>query len=602
MKNRNIAAALLLALVFTNLGWWWLRVRPSRAPSNTVTPELRELPDFILLDQNGNAQRLSREAERPAVLLIAHAFDDSVTRDALPRVRALAERFAAHARVWWLNTEALNRTELERRARAEAITQPILMDTSRIVTHALRLERAGTAILLNPRTREVYYRGELSSELEQILQSFQNGRTPPARRAAPPQKNVRGISYRQHIAPLLARKCVACHLGPYPVSLNSYAALKANAPAIRRALYLDQMPPFSADPALGPYHFDNTLKPEQKRRLVLWLEAGLPNDGGGDELLDPSARLTERPPRPIKDPLIYTARPATPVPVPANGEAEYKYAQLGGPAPRDLWITGVNLKTTRPEVMMMASLYVVPSSLDAYTDKALAAQSHHPCFDSSLYLIGAMANDFKKDQTEITRHGIWMLGRPQPIHIGASDASHAIFVRKGSYLILETFRRGNLNAFEDNVEVDFFGRNDAAGLRAIQVYQLKAPTISIPAENLGHREHTIRWRPQRAIALTQVTIHMHLRGRAFKLLERHHDGHTTVLASIPNFVAGLAGNMSVTPIKPIEVSQHSTLIGECEYDNSSLTSPLPSDQPVHFGMTKDGSEMCNLSLHFFNVN
>lgn len=80
------------------------------------------------------------------------------------------------------------------------------------------------------------------------------------------------------VAPLLKRKCCACHRKGLsaPMALDSYAEASAWAEPIREAVEAKRMPPWHADPSIGRWGNDRSLSLEERGLLLAWLDAGCP--------------------------------------------------------------------------------------------------------------------------------------------------------------------------------------------------------------------------------------------------------------------------------------------------------------------------------------
>lgn len=88
------------------------------------------------------------------------------------------------------------------------------------------------------------------------------------------------VSYTRHVAPILARHCVACHKpgSIAPFELDDYDAAAMFSAAIVAATAAREMPPFSADNsgACGSFRDAPWLSDEELATLAAWHEAGAP--------------------------------------------------------------------------------------------------------------------------------------------------------------------------------------------------------------------------------------------------------------------------------------------------------------------------------------
>jgi hypothetical protein len=92
------------------------------------------------------------------------------------------------------------------------------------------------------------------------------------------------VTYSHDVAPILYRKCAACHHPNdiAPMSLVDYKSARPWAKAIREAVRLKRMPPWFADPAIGHYSNDPSLSESERQIITDWVDQGAKEgDPGG---------------------------------------------------------------------------------------------------------------------------------------------------------------------------------------------------------------------------------------------------------------------------------------------------------------------------------
>lgn len=84
------------------------------------------------------------------------------------------------------------------------------------------------------------------------------------------------ITYSRDVAPILYKKCTACHHPDdiAPMSLMDYQSARPWAKGIREAVLLKRMPPWFADSAFGHFSNDSSLSEAERRTLSEWVEQG----------------------------------------------------------------------------------------------------------------------------------------------------------------------------------------------------------------------------------------------------------------------------------------------------------------------------------------
>ena len=113
--------------------------------------------------------------------------------------------------------------------------------------------------------------------------------------AAAPKRGAtaNAVTYSEHIAPLIADRCVMCHHpgGSGPFSLLSYDDVKRRAALIAAVTERRYMPPWKADPSDGPFVGQHPLADAEIRMIRTWLDEGAAE--GSTRLAAPAATWTE---------------------------------------------------------------------------------------------------------------------------------------------------------------------------------------------------------------------------------------------------------------------------------------------------------------------
>ena len=275
--------------------------------------------DFALLDQTGAYHRLHYHADAPAIVLFVQGNGCPIARNALPALRAVRDSFSARGVVFWMLNANLqdDRAAVAAEATAFDIDFPILIDDTQLVAEALGVTRTAEAIVVDPATWRVVYRGPVDDRMSYETQrparahylrdalAAHLGGKPVAtpRRDAPgcivhlpgPAAD-RAISYSEDIAPLLEERCRACHRqgGVAPWSMSDYRTVLGWSPMMREMVRTRRMPPWHADPAGPRMANDLSLTAAEKRTLVHWIESGAPRGDGPDPLADRPTRPPAR--------------------------------------------------------------------------------------------------------------------------------------------------------------------------------------------------------------------------------------------------------------------------------------------------------------------
>src|SRR5581483_9788856 len=85
-----------------------------------------------------------------------------------------------------------------------------------------------------------------------------------------------GPTFNKDVAPILYKRCVACHRpgDVAPMSLLDYKSARPWAKSIREAVLTRKMPPWFADPRFGSFSNDPRLSPKEIETIKAWVEGG----------------------------------------------------------------------------------------------------------------------------------------------------------------------------------------------------------------------------------------------------------------------------------------------------------------------------------------
>lgn len=624
MKNgRSIAIGLAGTLVLAGLGAW-LSLRPKAPPSLPSLPG-QVVPDFTLLDHEGRAQALHREAGARAVVIIGQGNDCPIIQKYAIRIRELKAKFAElGVPIFLINANPQDsRADIIREAKEYGFGVPILLDPSQVVARALGIDRTGQAVIIDPSTWKVIYSGAIDDRLsygadkqeprhnylEDALDELLAGKPyskapPPAKGCAISFREENGITYSDHVAPVLRDKCLNCHSpkGFYPPFFDSYETVKGWTAMIRETILTERMPPWSSDPHYGKYSNDISLSAEQKHAIVSWINSGAPRGGGADPLVgaEPSVSRRKLPPK------LWEVGLKAPNKVDPRGTIEYQFYQVGGPAPYDMWVTAYKTTSSNPvqlhhESMMITSkpLSFYESQVEKVRDPGLVAG--HPDGDVPLWTMEIMKkNELNRDDNYV-RFSVWAAGRPQPTFLPKGTG---IFIPKGYYAILEVHYVGNGKEDQEQTKVEFFGERSRGNLKQLRTMQVVTTDIEVPPGVKSLEVETRVFTVKRDMMVTGFLSHMHMRGRSVRLLQLPEEGRKgRVLASIPNFDFNWQSGFPLSPVEPILLKKGARIKAVCEFDNSPFN-PLNPDatREVRHGQTLDRAEMCKFMLAYYYPN
>mgnify|MGYP003394391369 FL=1 len=383
--------------------------------------------------------------------------------------------------------------------------------------------------------------------------------------------------------------------------------MKENAAQIRESILTDTMPPFSIDSFYSSDVNELTLSEEEKKILIDWIDQGANNDGFGDPIVKWRKAINDEQHTEVTKAVkkmrrIYTGNTGAPVEVSGEGDTEFRYFQIGGPVPRDLWITAVHVQPSKRPLLQKASLIVASKPLTFFEDLASEIEYDNKCYDSSHYLLGAFMGIEHRENKQFRRFSVWGKQHQQPYKVSRTPLKLVTLVPKGHYLILETLNRGLGRPAFIRTKLDFYSdvqKVDRSKYRVVRGRMMNTPMLAIPPGSKSHFEHTRFYKINTGISLLSVIVHMHYRGRSAKVVQKDREGNVKTIFSIPNFNYGQTPYMEMIFSTPIDIPKGDMIGAICEFDNSSLNTRIHDTQTtVRHGISLGQSEMCNVHLTY----
>lgn len=320
--------------------------------------------------------------------------------------------------------------------------------------------------------------------------------------AVAPEDN--GITYSEHIVPLLQKHCVECHrageIGPF--AMTDYVEVAGWADTMLEVMDNGRMPPWHAEPGIGDFHNARSM-PESDRQLFRdWLAGGLKRgpdvSGKGNDVSSEIAK-SESPHLegwPLADPpdLVVPMR-NRPFVVPEDGVVEYQYFVADPGLTEDKWIKAARVIPGARSVVHHAIVFIRPPDGSRFRGVGLLAG----------YVPGQ-----------------------QFVPLPEGRARRIV---AGSQLVFQMHYTPNGSSQEDTSQVALsFADDDEV---TDEVYTLIAldQEFEIPPRTSDHVvSATLPWFPKKG-ELLSVAPHMHYRGKSFVL----EDESGQPLLSVPNY-------------------------------------------------------------------
>lgn len=367
-------------------------------------------------------------------------------------------------------------------------------------------------------------------------------------------------TYTKHVAPIIYRSCTTCHRpgGVGPMSLMTYADVKAAAADIGDAVQSGYMPPWHADNPKGMFHNDRRLSDDEKGVIAKWLEAGAPEGNKADLPAAPvyASEWT------IGTPDAVLEMPQ-PFEVPAKGTIEYQYIEIPTNFTEDKWVKAIEIMPGAREVVHHVIVYARPP----------APPPGAPRTPSILF--------FRDDQhapppppdpsRPRRRTGPMIAGIAPGTEAHVFPEGTALKLAAGSVLTLQMHYTAHGHAMKDKTRIGFvFAKEPPADemfatafTNDAFVLPAGAPNVEVPAE-VGFRE---------AVKVWGILPHTHLRGKKWEYRMIHPDGRVEPIFSVPTYDFNWQTYYMFA--KPLVVPAGAKIEGRAWYDNSAANPANP---------------------------
>ncbi len=353
--------------------------------------------------------------------------------------------------------------------------------------------------------------------------------------AAPP-------TFYKDVLPILQERCQSCHRPgeAAPMSFLTYEGTRPWAASIREKVRSRQMPPWHADPAHGKFINDPTLSPAEIETLSAWALAKAP--AGNKKDAPAPKQFVEG--WNIGTPDLVIGMPK-PYEIPATGTLEYTRFILPLNFTEDKWIAAAEVRPGNRAVVH----HVI-----AYTREP-----------GSPWLQGAPLGEpvVKVKKSDAGPRG-QLAGYAPGVPQRPATPGQAMLVKAGTEVVLEMHYTTNGQPATDQTKVGIIFAKEAPKER-IQGFSAGNGGFVIPPGAPNH-EVRAKFTVRQPMTLTNLTPHMHLRGKAFEYVAHYPTGEKEVLLKVPAYDFNWQHTYVLAQPKPLP----SGTVIECiaHFDNS----------------------------------
>ena len=525
--------------------------------------------DFALIDQHGVFHQLSRYSERKAVVIFVQRNGDQVSRDAVPVLRNLRDRFAGEGVVFLMLNASDDRDSVRQEAAGYGIDFPIMLDSAQVVARTVGAQKTGEIFIIDPDSYRQLYFGAIGdiALLSQALTAITSGEDVPSKVPAagtgetaaaaidftdPGSDPDRKISYQQEIVPLLQRNCTSCHIedGLAPWAMSSYIMILGWSPMIRETVITRRMPPGQIDTRVGEWSDIHHMTDEDQALLLAWIDDGAPKDGDHDPLTDEGK---EPPEWPLGEPDLIVDVPEEQVP--ATGIIDFRLKRASPNLSEDKWLSAVSYNVGDRSVLH--SLLVYELDNDAQIAEPADLIDEDKAAFISLYVPGKTEDVF------------------------AADTGYLLSKQKDLVFKIRYTSSGRETV--DRTRIGFYFRDGPPEL-ALRTLAIENRAIQIPANEENHREHAETEVVADEFFIESFSPHAHNRSKSMTISARYPDGSEQLLINVANY--NFNWQMAYTLKQRKHIPAGSRIISETVYDNTAANPHNPDpDKTVQWGVS-----------------
>ena len=524
--------------------------------------------DFALIDNQGTQHHMAWYDDQNAVVILPQAVGATDT-SALSALEGLKDSYAEQGVVFFLMNPGMetDREAVSKDLMSVGTELPVLMDDAQLVTEALGITRLDEAVVYNPKSFELVYRGPVGAELESALQRTLDGSDDSLVTIATNGIEIKYIgagadripSYVADVAPVIKENCATCHRegGIAPFAMDSKLALQGWSPMIREVVMTKRMPPGQIDNKVShKMKNEMNLTDAEMQTLVRWVNAGAPVDGDVDPLVGlqwPETKWTLA--EEFGEPDLIVKIP--PQAIPATGVLDYRDIPIDLGLTEDRWVRASEVAPDKSDVLHHIITTVIPpegkpNGQEAFV-KALNSLPEERAAPIRAEMFAAMAAGKQPDIRKIFEEnpeleqlsiGLILGGQDDIPQFGGYAPGNAVSVapegaggllKAGTTLNLQMHYTTSGREVTDETEIGiyFYPEGEVPEERMTGAVGNDFD-IEIPAYSKDHEMELVTYVLNES-DLYSLMPHMHFRGKRMKFFAEYPDGSEELLLSVPDY-------------------------------------------------------------------
>ena len=306
------------------------------------------------------------------------------------------------------------------------------------------------------------------------------------------------VTFTKDVAPILYKSCVECHRPTMfaPMSLVSYDEARPYARSIKQRVVSRAMPPWGADAPHGVFKNDPRLSEKEIETIVAWVDSGAAK--GDDKDLPKVPQFAEGWTIGKPDVIFSMTEDFA---IPATGEIPYQYLRVPTNLTEDKWIQAIEIRPGANAQVHHVLAFTQPAGQPLSPGGALGPTN-----------IGGVTPN---KPGVVYPEGV---GRKLPAN---SDIIMQMHYTTNGTATTDRTRVGIIFAKQPPTKI-------AAGGMVLQ------PRFVIPAYD-GNAEVKGTTVLKTDAVVTNLTPHMHVRGKDMKYIAHYPDGTSEVLLNVPKY-------------------------------------------------------------------
>ncbi len=540
-----------------------------------VTKEIdySKVTDFGLFDHKGDFHRLQYHKDAAAVVLFVQGNKCPIVRKAFIDLQAIKSAYSEkNVQFLMINSNIQdNRSSVKEEMSSYDSDIPVLIDKHQLVADLLDIDITAECFVIDPKDWTLKYRGPINDRLgyesqknkasnhylkdaldnvinrTEVASAFVNTKGCAIARLGK-NEGYKGLTYADHIAPLLQDNCYKCHQegGIAPWAMNNYNAVFGWSRMIKQVLLTQRMPPWQADPEVGEFHGDLSLSQEEKRQLVAWIDGGM-TKGQGDPLalLKPNENKYS-----LGTPDLEIRLKKEDIP--ASGIIDYRMQEYALNTEEDLYLKAVEVLPGNPNV-----LHHVLANIEYPKGYEFPVKQR-----ASEWLDGIMAGWAPGGEPDIFPEGTGKL------------------IPKGSTVHFQLHYTTSGKAESDETILGLYFHEERPDIEYITIGPSNFEIFIQP--KLPHQPFSAVKKFEEDVTIFSMLPHMHYRGKSMDFTMIYPDGSEEKLLSVPAY--NFNWQRFYVLKHPVFAPKGSELIVNAVFDNSSNNefNPDPSET-LYFG-------------------